>query len=68
MSATENRVDKILLTPEEAAERLSIGRTLVYELIARGAIASVRVGRARRIPVAALERYVEQLLEEGAIS
>ena len=68
MSVTENRVDKILLTPEEAAERLSIGRTLVYELIARGAIASVRIGRARRIPVTALERYVEQLAGESATS
>jgi excisionase family DNA binding protein len=55
------RVPKLLLTPEDAALQLSISRTRVYDLIRRGDLASVRIGRVRRIPVAALQAYVERL-------
>jgi excisionase family DNA binding protein len=54
-------VERILLTVEEAAERLSIGRTKVYELLATGALESVTIGRCRRIPVRALEPFVTKL-------
>jgi excisionase family DNA binding protein len=49
------RLPKLAVTPEEAAEMLSIGRTQVYELIRSGELDSVAFGRARRIPVDALE-------------
>lgn len=52
---------QLLITAEEAAQRLSIGRTKVYELIGRGALRSVRIDRSRRIPVDALEEYVRSL-------
>lgn len=52
---------QLLLTPERAAERLDIGRTTLYELLAAGEIASVKIGRARRIPAAALAEYVSRL-------
>ncbi len=55
------RVPKLLLTPEDAALQLSISRTRVYDLIRCGDLASVRIGRVRRIPVAALQAYVERL-------
>lgn len=42
--------DRLLLTVEEAARRLSIGRTLCYELVAAGQIRTIRVGRLRRRP------------------
>lgn len=51
----------LLLTPEAAAERLSVGRTTIYELIASGEIFSVKIGRARRVPAAALADYVARL-------
>ena len=51
-------MEKLLLTPEQAAEALSIGRSKLYELLAKGAIESVRIGTSRRIPVAALERFI----------
>jgi excisionase family DNA binding protein len=57
-------MDKLLLRPEEAAEVLSIGRSRLYELIGRGELASVRIGRSRRVPARDLVRYVEQLREE----
>jgi excisionase family DNA binding protein len=57
---------KLLLTPEEAAAMLSVGRTRVYELIANGELAAIRIGRSRRIPVLVLERFVRQLLEDAS--
>lgn len=52
---------ELLLTVAEAAARLGIGRTLMYELIGTGAIPSVRVGRLRRIRAADLEAYAASL-------
>ena len=49
---------EILLTVPEAARRLPLGRTLVYELIATGSLPSLKIGRARRIPASALEQWV----------
>lgn len=49
---------KILLRPEEAADRLAIGRTQLFELLRSGELASITVGRLRRIPVAACEEFV----------
>ncbi|MGA8725432.1 MAG: excisionase family DNA-binding protein [Acidimicrobiales bacterium] len=57
--------EKVLLTVEEAAERLSIGRTKAFELIAKGELESVMIGRARRVPVQALEPFVAALREES---
>ena len=52
---------QVLITPEAAARALSLGRTTVYELIGTGRLRSVKIGRARRIPLAALDEYVRQL-------
>jgi excisionase family DNA binding protein len=41
---------KLLLTVEEAAQILSVGRTLLYDLVMRGKVGSVKIGNARRIP------------------
>ncbi len=51
----------LLLTIPAAARALSIGRSMLYELLARGEIETVRIGRARRIPMQSLEAYVERL-------
>ncbi len=56
----------LLLTPEEAADALRIGRTRLYELLAAGEIASVKVGHSRRIQPAALQRYVERLTGDSS--
>lgn len=65
MSTTEPHIDKILLTPEEAAERLSITRSRLYDLLRSRELVSVKLGKVRRISVAALERYVEKLEQEA---
>ena len=59
-------MNKLLLNAEEAAELLGIGRTKVYDLLRVGAIESVRIGKARRIPRDALTAYVEWLREESS--
>lgn len=55
----------LLLTVEEAAQRLSIGRTTMYSLVSTGAIESVTIGRLRRVPSESLERYVSSLRTSG---
>lgn len=54
-------MDKLLFTPEEAAERLSVGRSRIFELISSGRLRSVRIGASRRIPAAALTDFVNTL-------
>lgn len=60
-------MEKVLLTPEETAETLSIGRTKVYELLARGLLRSVQIGKSRRIPVAAIDDLVQRLANEPEV-
>jgi excisionase family DNA binding protein len=52
------------MTVPEAAQALAIARSKLYELIASGAIASIRIDGWRRIPLAALEDYGSRLLAE----
>ena len=53
--------ERLLLTVPAAAEQLSISRAQLYVLLASGAIDSVTIGRARRIPFAAVEKFVRRL-------
>jgi excisionase family DNA binding protein len=57
-------VSRILLTVEEAAEAMSLGRSFVYELVMCNHIRSVKIGRKRRIPVFALHEFVSRQLAE----
>jgi len=57
----DSQPDGLLLTVEEAAKRLLLGRTLVYRLISSGELESVTVGRLRRIPAECLAEYVAAL-------
>jgi len=59
--ATSGGPAPILLTPEEAATALRIGRTRLYALLADRTIASVRIGHSRRITVSALQEFVSSL-------
>ena len=55
----------LLFRPEEAAERLSVGRTMLFELIRSGRLRSVKIGGARRISPKALADFVADLEREG---
>jgi excisionase family DNA binding protein len=53
--------DALLLTPEEAAQVLRVGRTTIYGLIKAGELRPVHIGRSCRLARAELERYVDRL-------
>ena len=54
----------VLLKVEEAAHRLSLSRTRLYQLIRDGHITTVRIGRLRRIPTTALTDFTNNLLHQ----
>lgn len=58
---TEIPTDRMLLTTEQAAKVLSIGRTTVWELIRAGELRTVHIGRSCRISHRELKRYVRVL-------
>ncbi len=58
-------MDKLLLTPVEAARALGIGRSKVYELLSSGALDSVRIGSCRRVPADALHSFLVELRAGG---
>lgn len=49
----------VLYTPAQAAERLGISRSTLYVLLTRGEIASLHIGRARRITDDALRDFID---------
>lgn len=49
-----------VLTIEEAAQLMRIGRNSAYEAARRGEIPTVRIGRRLLVPRAALERMLAQ--------
>jgi excisionase family DNA binding protein len=57
---------KVLVSIEEAALLLSVGRTMVYHLVMCGELRSVKVGRMRRVVVASLHEYVARLMARAS--
>jgi excisionase family DNA binding protein len=55
----------VVLTVDQAAARLNVSRWTVYNLIRSNQLASITIGRARRIPLAAIDDYIRRQLEEG---
>ena len=58
--------DSELLTVPEVMARLKISRSTVYDLIRTRQLASITIGRARRIPTHALTALVRQQLEQAS--
>ena len=54
------RHERLTMSVEEASEVLGISRSLAYELVRRGEIPSLRLGRRLVVPVRGLEALVEQ--------
>jgi excisionase family DNA binding protein len=61
----ENKPEEIglLITVDEAARRLSIGRSHLYEYLLNGSLQSIRIGRSRRIAIRDLNAFIERLRE-----
>jgi len=47
-----------LLRPEQVAEVLDVSRNKVYELMAAGQLRSLKIGRARRVTIVALQDFI----------
>ena len=60
----DDNFKRVLLTVEEAAKRLNIGRTKTYALVKSGDIGSVQIGKLRRIPAEELEAYASRLFSD----
>jgi len=52
---------RLLLTVEQAASRLNVGRSTAYALVLSGQLESVTVGRLRRVPADAVTAFVDSL-------
>jgi len=57
--------DRLVYTVAEAGELLGISRAFAYELVARGELPVIRLGRRRLVPKAALLTLVNQTGAEG---
>ena len=51
-------MEKLALTVAEACDLTGVGRTTGYRLVAEGSWPCVRIGRAVRIPLAALREWL----------
>ena len=63
MNIVPSAMDRLLLRPTEVAATLGIGRSKAYELIAAGAIPSMRIGGSVRVPSEALRAWIERQLK-----
>ncbi len=61
-------MEKVLLTIPECADRLSLGRSKIYQLMQAGELRAVRIGRAVRVSVREVDAYAERLQGIGAAS
>lgn len=58
--------DRLTLTVEEAARLLDISRALGYELVARGEVPSIRLGRRIVVPRRALDALLDTTTTEAS--
>ena len=61
---TEENAD--VLTPQELADFLRLGRTLTYQLLTSGEVRSFRVGRRRLIRRQDAEEFIRERIEDGS--
>ena len=63
-----SEMDRLLFKVPEAAAQLGISRAKLYELLASGALASVKVGGCRRIRSEDLRAFVDGLASSSSTS
>lgn len=59
----QKQVDQLnsRLWPVEAVMELSVGRSMVFELMASGQLRSTKVGRRRLVSVAAINEFIARI-------
>ena len=63
MTTSNDTTDVLLVSPKEAQRLLSVGNSTFYKLVRSGELASLKLGKARRVPLAAIKGLVERLAE-----
>ena len=58
--------EPVFYTVPEVMELTRLGRWKVYDLIRSGELLSVKIGRDRRIPAAAVQAFAEGLVDRVA--
>jgi len=58
-------VEKGLLTLSEAAEMIGLGETKTKELLRRGELPRVKIGKSMRIPRSSLQRWIDARTAEA---
>ena len=58
-------MEELLLRADDVAKVLNLGRSKVFEMIAKKELPSISIGRCRRVPVRALERWIEERTTEA---
>ncbi len=61
---TGSASEQLLLTVEEAARQLGIGRTFAWQLVRKGELPVIRLGRCVRVPRRALEAWIARQIQE----
>jgi excisionase family DNA binding protein len=64
---TATGITPLLLTVEQAAVALGLGRTTAYELVMRGHLSSVKVGRRRLVLRDGIQRFIDELVRAQAV-
>jgi excisionase family DNA binding protein len=64
--SSEGRTPTRLMTVKDVADRLGVSRNKVYQLLYRREIASLTIGRTRRISHAALAQFIARPVDGGA--
>jgi excisionase family DNA binding protein len=57
--------EKLALSVEEAGALLGISRDLAYDLVTRGELPSIRLGKRLVVPRRALEEALDRLVDAG---
>ena len=57
---SENDAGRRAYSVEEAAVDLGIGRSLMYDLVKRGEVRTVKLGRRRVVPAVELDRLMSE--------
>lgn len=59
-------MNDLVLTVDEAAERLRVSRWTLYNLIRSNQLHTVKIGRRRLVPITALTDFLNQITENAA--
>ena len=57
----EKRTGLRLLRLTEVGERLAVGRSTLYEMIGRGELPTVKIGRAVRVSEVELDNFIAEM-------